>query len=119
RQKRRASANALDQRAVVQSGFLASHRVRYGTRQAAGSLPLFRRANMAVAANLIDAPVNLEPVIVGIAEFDGDLTTGATPPREVDFYTTGAQMFVSQQDLVERCDFEGDMVEVGIRRRSL
>ena len=63
----------------MQRRVLTAHRVGNRILQAAGALPLARRADLAVAADLIDAPIDLEPVIVGIAEFDGDLTAGAAP----------------------------------------
>ncbi len=72
---------------------------------------------MAVAADLIDAPIDLEPVIIGIAKFDGDLTTGAAPAGKVDLDPMPAQMVVRPHDLIEGGHLEGDMVEVGIRRR--
>jgi hypothetical protein len=94
----RASAMALDQGWVVQAGILAAHRVADGIRQVAGALPLARRADMAVAADLVDAPVDLEPVIVRIAKFDGDLTTGAAPAGKVDVDPVLAKMVVRARD---------------------
>ena len=61
----------------MQCRILTAHRVGHRILQAAGALPLARRADLAVAADLIDAPVDLEPVIVGITKFDSDLTAGA------------------------------------------
>src|SRR5215472_15383293 len=108
--------SVFEQRRVVQGGVLAAHRVGDRVFEAAGALPLACRANVAVTADLVDTPVDLEPMIVRIAEFDGDLTAGSTAAGEVDLRAMPAQMVVRAQDLVERRDLEGDMVEIGIRR---
>ena len=52
--------------------------------QALCAFPFCGWTDMAVAADLIDAPVNLQPVIVRVAEFDGKLTSGAPAPGEID-----------------------------------
>src|SRR5262245_38658909 len=71
---------------------------------------------MAVAADLVDAPVDLQPVIVGVAEFDRELATGAAAPREIDRDPVAAQMVAGADDLVEGGDLEGEVVELDIRR---
>src|ERR1700741_4427594 len=71
---------------------------------------------MAVAADLVDAPVNLQSVIVRIAEFDRELAAGAPPPGEIDVDLMPAQMVTRPDDLVEGCDLESDVVELDIRR---
>jgi hypothetical protein len=59
-------------------------RVRDGLLQALSTLPFGRWAHLPVTADLIDAPVNLEAVIVRIAEFDRELTAGAPPTGEIN-----------------------------------
>ena len=72
---------------------------------------------MAVTANLVDAPINLKPVTVGVAEFDRDLATGTAAASKVDFCAVLPQMVMCPHDFVQRGDLKGDMVEVRIRRR--
>ena len=55
--------------------------------EVARALPLARRTDMTVAADLVDAPVDFEAVIVRIAEFDSDLTAGATAAGKIDLRT--------------------------------
>ena len=74
---------------------------------------------MAVTANLVDAPINLKPVTVRIAEFDRDLATGTASSGKGNFYAVRPQMVMCPHDFAQRADFEGDMVEVGIRCRLL
>ncbi len=76
-------------------------------------------AHMPVAADLIDAPVNLQPVIVRVAEFDRELTSGAPPPDEIYRDPVAAQMVARPDDLVEGCDLKRDVVELDIRRFGL
>src|SRR6516164_11843084 len=108
RRQRPVSLSIFEQRRVVQAGVLAAHRVGDRVFEAAGALPLARRAHVTVAADLIDAPVDLKPMIVRIAEFDGDLTAGAAAAGEVDLRAMPAQMVVRAQDLVKRRDLERD-----------
>ena len=65
---------------------------------------------MPVAADLIDAPINLKPVIVRIAEFDRELTSGAPPPDEIDRDPVTAQMIARPDDLVEGGHLECDVI---------
>src|SRR2546427_2368599 len=63
---------------------LTGHRVGDGVLQAARRPPLGRRTRPAGRADLVDAPVDLEVVAVGVAELDGELTAGAPPSLEDD-----------------------------------
>ena len=74
---------------------------------------------MAVAADLMDAPVNFEPVIVRIAAFDGELTSGAASPDEVYCNPVAAQMVARPDHLVEGGHFECDMIQLDISRFRL
>src|SRR5277367_4303639 len=78
------SRSAFDQRGVVQGRVLATHRIGQRVFEAARPLPLGGRANLSVAADLVDAPIDFEPVIVRVAEFDRELATGAAAALEID-----------------------------------
>jgi len=65
----------------VKSRILPVDRVRDGLLQALSTLPFGRGAHMPVAADLVDAPINLQAVIVRIAEFDRELAAGAAATR--------------------------------------
>src|SRR5882762_7200331 len=97
---------ALEQRRVVQARVLAADRVGDCLFEARNALPFGRRAHMPVAADLVDAPVDLQPVVVGIAEFDRELAPGATAPGEIDRNPVPPQMVAGADDLVEGGDLE-------------
>src|SRR5207247_2653124 len=84
--------SALDRRGIVQARILAAHRISDGVLQAAGTFPFAWRPDLAIAADLVDSPIDLQPVIVEIAKFDGYLAAGATPAGEVDLHSVPAQM---------------------------
>ena len=104
---------------VVQGRVLPADRIGDGLLQALCAFPFSRRPHVSVAADLIDAPVNLQPVIVRIAEFDRELTSCAPPPDEIYRDPMAAQMVARPNDLVEGCDLERDMVELDIIRFGL
>ena len=84
----------------------------------AHAFPLRGRADLPVAADLVDAPVDFEPVVVGIAELDRELAAGAAPALEIDRDAVAAQMVARAQHLVEGRHLEGEMVELDILRRG-
>src|SRR5215813_14894368 len=83
------------------------------------ALPFAGRADAPVAADLIDAPVNFQAVIVRIAKLYGDLTTSPAAAGEINFDPVPAQMVVGSHDFVKGRNLKGDVVEVGIRGRFL
>jgi hypothetical protein len=48
---------------------------------------------VAAGADLVDAPVDLDVVSLGIPELDGELAAGAPPSFEVDLHAVLAQPF--------------------------
>ena len=75
---------------------------------------------MAVAADLVDAPIDFEPVVVRVAELDRELAAGAPAALEIDRDPVPAQMVARPHDIVEAADLEGDVVQLDIlgRRRG-
>jgi hypothetical protein len=57
---------------------------------------------------------------VGVAELDGDLAAGPAPTFEIDLDAVLPQVITGAQDLIERADLKGDMVQFDIlgRRRQ-
>ena len=53
-------------------------------------------------------------MVVGVAEFDGELAAGAPASLEIDHNPVPPQVIARPDDLVEVGDFEGDMVELDI-----
>ena len=70
----------------------------------------------AVTADLVDAPIDLEPVAVGIAELHRDLHAGAPAALEIDRHVVLLQMIARAEHLVERADLEREVIELDIRR---
>ena len=68
----------------MQRGVLTAHRIGDRLVEAAHPLPFVARPRLFVAADLVDPPIDLKAVIVGIAEFDGQLAAGAPPALEID-----------------------------------
>src|SRR5260221_3634349 len=101
---------------ILERGVLAEHRLGGRGGEALGALPLLARPHLALAADLVEAPVDLEPVAIGIAELHGNLHAGATPAVEIDLYLVFAQMVARADHLVERRDLEGNVVELDVGR---
>src|SRR5262245_27834271 len=78
--------------------------------------PFARGARHAVRADLVDAPVDLEVVAVGIAELDRDLAAGATPALEDDRHPTVGEPPPRAKDVLDRRDLEREVVEAHARR---
>src|SRR5260221_7349141 len=72
-------------RAIVQRGVLTTHRIGDRRIEAPHPFPFRLRPGPAIAADLVDAPIDFQAVAVGIAEFDGQLATGAPAALENDF----------------------------------
>jgi hypothetical protein len=69
---------------------------------------------MTVAADLIDAPVDFQRVIVRIAKFHRDLTARPTAAVEVDFRLRRSQTIAGAKDLGKRRYFERKMMKLAI-----
>ena len=63
----------MQQRTVLHRGVLSDHGIGDRRLQAGGALPLLGRTHLAVAADLVDAPVDLQVMPVGVLELDGKL----------------------------------------------
>ena len=48
---------------------------------------MFRRARSLVLLDLVDVPVDLQTVAVGVAKLDRELTAGAPAPVEIDHHS--------------------------------
>jgi hypothetical protein len=74
---------------------LSRHGVGDGFFQRFYAVPLAGRTHPAIAADLIDAPVDFQGVIIRIAKLDGNLTAGAATSLEIDFRVVSAQTIPS------------------------
>jgi hypothetical protein len=92
-------------------GVLAGHRIGYGFFQRSYAVPLIGRTHAAVAADLIDTPVDFQGMIIGIATLHGDLATGASPAFEVDLRAVRTQAIAGADDLCQGRDLESEMVQ--------
>src|SRR3972149_4320809 len=81
---------------------LSRHRIGDGFLQRLDAMPFVRWAHAAVAADLIDAPIDFQGVIVGIAKFHGDLAAGAAAPFKIDSRAVGPQAVARLDDLGAR-----------------
>ena len=95
----------------MQRRVLTTDGIGDGVAEAVDAFPFARWPHGAIAADLIDAPIDLQPMPIGIAELDGDLAAGPAPPLEVDRHAMSAQMIARAQNLVERRNFECQMIE--------
>jgi hypothetical protein len=62
-------------------------------------MPFTGGPDPAIAADLIDAPVNFQRMIIRVAKLHGDLATGAAPAFEVDLRPMRAQAVARTDDL--------------------
>lgn len=70
---------------------LSRERIRDGVLQGTRAMPFTCRADAAIAADLVDAPVYFQRIIVRIAKLDRDLTSSAAPPLKIDLRPKLAQ----------------------------
>src|SRR5258708_4447008 len=106
----------LQEGRVHERGVLAPRGIRDRLLQALRPFPLGRRPRMTFAADLIEPPIDLEPVPVGISELDRDLATCAPPALEIDRNLLRAEEIAGAQHLVERAHLEGHVVELHVVR---
>ncbi len=64
----------------------------------------------AVAADLIDTPVNFQRMIVRVAKLHGDLTAGAAAAFKVDLGAAFTQAIARVQDFAERRHLESEVM---------
>ncbi len=93
---------------------LARNGVGYRFFQRSDAMPLAGRTHPAVAADLIDAPIDFQRMIVGVAKLHGDLAAGAAAPFEIDSRTVGPQAVARPDDLGESRNLERQMVQLPI-----
>src|SRR6185437_2083704 len=74
----------LEKLGIGEVRVLAAHRIFHRVIEAVRPFPLVARPDMAVAADLVEAPIDFEPVAVGVAELDRDLHAGAAAALEID-----------------------------------
>src|SRR6266567_3615516 len=101
----------LQEGRVHERGVLAPRGIRDRLLQALRPFPLGRRPRTPLGADLVEAPIDLEPVPVGISELDRDLATCAPPALEIDRNLLRAKEIAGAQHLVERAHLEGHVVE--------
>ena len=84
-------------------------------RTASSRLAVWRhssaRPRAAVGADLVDAPVELEVMAVGIEELDRDLAAGAAAAFVGDLGAVRLQVIAGAEHLVERRELEGEMMQ--------
>src|SRR5205823_6338124 len=102
----RKSPSPLERRRVEQRRILAAHRIDDRILDRTHALPFGGWPGRAVAADLIDPPIDFETVPIGVAEFDRDLAAGTPPTFEIDQHLAAAQMVSRPHHLVERRDLE-------------
>src|SRR5215470_11387603 len=94
---------------------LALHRIRYRILQRARRPPLGARTHVAVRADLVDIPVDLEVVAVRVGELDRDLAASAAAALENDGHAVLAEPGAGAKHLVERAHLEREVIEAPAR----
>ena len=95
-------------------GILPWYGIGYGLLQGTYPMPFVGRPYPIIAAHLIQAPIDLQTVVVGIAKLHRNLTSSSAPTFEIDGNVTGPQAITGMQDLIQRRDLEGHMVQLQI-----
>src|ERR1051325_4810344 len=90
---------------------LAVHRIRDGVFERQRLAPLARRTHAPVGTDLIDAPVDLEVVAVGILELHGELAARAPSALEVDRHAVLVEPRARPEDFVRRADLEREVIQ--------
>src|SRR5579862_5249782 len=105
----------LIERRIVQRRVLATDRIVDRLFEAVRPDPFFFGADNPVGANLIEAPIDLEAMTVGIAKLDRDLRAGAAPALEIDRPIHLLQVIAREDHLIERSHLESDVIELDRR----
>src|ERR1041385_640634 len=90
----------LRERWILQGCILSRYGIGNRRFQPAHAVPLLARPRPPIAADLVNAPIYLQPVVVRIAEFDGQLATGAPASFKVDRHAMALQVITCPQHLI-------------------
>src|SRR5262245_65538548 len=88
--------------------------MRDGLLEALGPAPLRWRPALAVRADLIHRGVHLDVESVGILELDSRIPSRATTPLVDDRHVSGVEKIANLEQLGNRADLEGAVVEAGL-----
>src|SRR5262249_40071465 len=108
----------LQEGRIAQPGVLAGDGIGDGVLQREGLPPLLFRPHPPPGPDLVHPPVDLEVVPVRVEELDRDLRARPPPPFELERHPARPEVLPRPEHLVERVDFEGDMVELALLRRA-
>src|SRR5262245_30957205 len=97
---------------ILQARILSAHRIGDRFLETARALPLAARADIPVAPDLVDPPIDLQTMIVGVTKLHRDLTAGSAPSGEIDRDTAAAQKIVRAQNFVQGRDLKGEVIEL-------
>src|SRR5262249_23142788 len=86
----------------------------HGLLEALGPAPLLRRPALAVRADLIHRGVQLDVESVWILELDSGIPSRATTPLVDDRHVLGTEKIANLEQLGDRADLEGAVVEAGL-----
>src|SRR5262252_3125192 len=89
-------------------------RMRHGLLEALGPAPLLRRPALAVGADLIHRGVDLDVEPVWILELDSRVPSRATTSLVDDGHVPGAEEIANLEQLGDRADLEGAVMEAGL-----
>src|SRR5262245_6512629 len=89
-------------------------RMSHGLLEALGPAPLLRRPALAVRADLIHRGVHLDVESVWILELDSRISSRATTPLVDDRHVPGTEKIANLEQLGDRADLEGAVVEAGL-----
>src|SRR5262249_12806662 len=98
---------------------LPGHRIGNRFVQRSYAVPFAGGPDAAIAADLIDAPVNFQRMIIRVTKLHGDLATGTPPAFEVDLRAMRAQPVARVDDLCQGRDLESEMVQFAVRVLSI
>src|SRR3990172_950492 len=102
----------------VQAGILAGHRFGDSLFQRLNPMPFICRADPAVAAHLVHAPIDFNAMVVGITKFDGNLAARPAASLEINRHLMGAQMIARANNLIEGGYLESKMMQLFVCRLS-
>ncbi len=101
---------------VLQRGVLPGNRIGDRGFQAVGALPFMRRTRVLARRDLVDAPVDLQPMVVRVAELHRDLHAGPPAAIEIDRHIVLAQMGAGADHVVQRGDLERQVMQAAAGR---
>src|SRR5512135_1229522 len=101
---------SLWRRLFLSAGVLAYYRIGGRGFEGSNSFPLARGPDITAGADLVQSPVDLEAVAIGVEKFDRDLTSRPAPALEGDRRAVFAQPLARGKYFVEVPHFESNMV---------